>query len=226
MKITKRQLKRIISEIGPPPDMNAPGWGPNDTQDWEWQARSEERRGIQDEYESWVKETGQITPAASSVMATFLLDTGLEDEHDLHQWLAGNYGMDHEDVMRDLNRQKKEYEAGGVLSDEELYQRSFKESNMKISRRQIRRMVRESWDDPLRPDDDTLSDDEFAPASRAHELLNKYEDGEISDKDFVYHIDTLARSANYVPLSQERIDASYTVEDYVNDLGHQLVGRL
>jgi len=150
MKITKRQLRRVISELGPANVVSDPDWHPNMSQ---------------------------------------------------------------------------EYEAGGVLSDKELYQRSFKESTMKISRRQLRRMIRESWDDPLRPDDDEGGGESYDD-SQAHELLNKYEDGEISDKDFVYHIDTLARSVNYVPLSQERIDASYTVEDYVNDLGHQLLGRM
>ena len=48
MKITKRQLRRIIKEerhrlleIGPPPDMDAPGWHPNDTQEWEREAQGE-----------------------------------------------------------------------------------------------------------------------------------------------------------------------------------------
>jgi len=27
-------------DLGPPPDMDAPGWGPNDSEDWERQARS------------------------------------------------------------------------------------------------------------------------------------------------------------------------------------------
>jgi len=48
MRITKQQLRRIIKEersallleIGSPPDMNAPDWGPNDSEDWERQARA------------------------------------------------------------------------------------------------------------------------------------------------------------------------------------------
>ena len=48
MRITKQQLRRIIkeetrrliSEIGAAPDMNDPDWHPNDTQDWERQARA------------------------------------------------------------------------------------------------------------------------------------------------------------------------------------------
>ncbi len=62
MKVTKRQLKRIIKEeksrlleIGPPPDMNAPGWGPNDSEDWERNARSEERAEIDAEKKAFMK---------------------------------------------------------------------------------------------------------------------------------------------------------------------------
>ena len=45
MKITKRQLRRIISEIGSPPDMSDPDWHPNMSQEWERQAQSEESHG-------------------------------------------------------------------------------------------------------------------------------------------------------------------------------------
>jgi len=63
MKITKRQLRKIIkeekksrlSEIGPPPDMNAPGWGPNDSEDWERNARAEERTEIEAEKSAFMK---------------------------------------------------------------------------------------------------------------------------------------------------------------------------
>jgi len=44
MKITKRQLRKIISEIGPAPDMSDPDWHPNMSQEWERQSQSEERR--------------------------------------------------------------------------------------------------------------------------------------------------------------------------------------
>ena len=49
MKITKKQLRKIIreektrlSEVGPPPDSTAPGWHPNDSEDWERRARWED----------------------------------------------------------------------------------------------------------------------------------------------------------------------------------------
>jgi|TARA_Y100000310_G_scaffold103034_3_gene101196 hypothetical protein len=62
MKITKRQLRRIVkeerqrlSEIGPPPDIDAPGWHPNDSQEWERSARYEERAEIEAEKKAFMK---------------------------------------------------------------------------------------------------------------------------------------------------------------------------
>jgi hypothetical protein len=47
MRITKRQLKRIIheslNEAGPSPDMSDPDWHPNMSQEWESRSQSEER---------------------------------------------------------------------------------------------------------------------------------------------------------------------------------------
>ena len=63
MKITRKQLRRIIREeksrlleMNPlPPDMDAEGWGPNDSEDWERNARSEERAEIEGEKELFMK---------------------------------------------------------------------------------------------------------------------------------------------------------------------------
>jgi hypothetical protein len=51
MKITKTQLRRIIREekvrlleASHPPDINAPGWHPNDSEEWARQARSEQEQ--------------------------------------------------------------------------------------------------------------------------------------------------------------------------------------
>jgi hypothetical protein len=54
MKITRAQLRKLIMEIGSPPDMDAPGWGPNDTEDWERQASYEEREGIEAEKKAFM----------------------------------------------------------------------------------------------------------------------------------------------------------------------------
>jgi hypothetical protein len=49
MKLTSSKLKQLIQEsltenwrdeVGPPPDIDAPGWHPNDTQEWERSARA------------------------------------------------------------------------------------------------------------------------------------------------------------------------------------------
>ena len=85
---------------------------------------------LADDYEHWVKEKGHITPAASSVMATYFLDRGDENDHEKHEMLAAVFGIEHEDVMRELNRAREEYRAGGVLSDEEDYERGFHEGSM------------------------------------------------------------------------------------------------
>jgi len=86
MKITKRQLRRIISEIHP--------------------------RAVVDDvifdYEKWVRTTGQVTPHASSVMASYILEQGIEDEHEIHQILADQFRLSHEDVMRELAFQQQE----------------------------------------------------------------------------------------------------------------------
>ena len=137
MKISKRQLRRIIKEYGGrpydpmeyPAGMDTRGYNPV-TGDIP-QGYTEEDMHL-DNYDSWTKETGQVTPAASSVMATYFVEQGLQDDHKLHELIASSFGVDPEDVMRDIKRQQKEYEAGGVLSDEEDYERGFKES---ISRR-------------------------------------------------------------------------------------------
>ena len=62
MKITRKQLRRIIKEeksrlleMNPPPDPDAEGWHPNDSQEWERNARSEERAEIEGEKELFMK---------------------------------------------------------------------------------------------------------------------------------------------------------------------------
>ena len=75
MKITKRQLRRLIRESHP--------------------------RAVVDDamvdYEMWVEEKGHITTGSSSVMATYILDKGIEDDHELHQTLADAFKLGHDD---------------------------------------------------------------------------------------------------------------------------------
>jgi hypothetical protein len=109
MKITKRQLRRIIKEEkrkilkeqgipgieGPVRDL----WGSMEDQSAKYLA---------DDYDHWVKENGHVTPAASSVMATYFLENGLEADHEQHKMLGVTFGVAHEDVMRDIKRQQSE----------------------------------------------------------------------------------------------------------------------
>jgi len=96
MKISRRQLRQIIKE--------------------ELSRVIQETHSLERvDYERWASEAGHITPAASSVMATYFLDQGLEDDLDLQKKLAAEFYMDHQDVMRDMERQRRD-----VMSGEEL----------------------------------------------------------------------------------------------------------
>ena len=64
-----------------------------------------------DDYNSWVHKNGHITPAASSVMASYFVEHGMEEDHDAHQVMADFFSLEHEDVMRDINRQQSERSA-------------------------------------------------------------------------------------------------------------------
>jgi hypothetical protein len=61
-----------------------------------------------DDYNSWVHKEGHVTPAASSVMASYLITNRMEEDHDAHQMMADFFGLTHEDVMRDIKRQQSE----------------------------------------------------------------------------------------------------------------------
>ena len=89
MKITKRQLRRIIKEekarlleVGPPPDMDAPGWHPNDSQEWEREAAAQHRQEygaekkafIEKEQARWEDEMAVETDEEAEVIARILSD--------------------------------------------------------------------------------------------------------------------------------------------------------
>jgi hypothetical protein len=92
MKITKRQLRRIIKE-----EINPQGY-------------TEENMHY-DDYVSWAKKNGHVTPASSSVLATYVVDSGLDEP----AWLsiASDVGIDALDVRMDIARQQKEYDTMG-----------------------------------------------------------------------------------------------------------------
>ena len=116
MKITKIQLRRIIKEV----HADYKGLPQSDIDYYE----------LADDYGMWVKANGHATPAASSVMASYFLEKGLEGDHDKHDMLGKAFRVDHNDIMRDIKLQQSE-------------RSSLKES--------IRRMIRESMpDEPIR----------------------------------------------------------------------------
>tara|TARA_R110000851_G_scaffold323317_1_gene489894 strand:- start:242 stop:658 length:417 start_codon:yes stop_codon:yes gene_type:complete len=103
MKITKRQLRKIIKEerakllhenLG---GHSQPPGGIGGIS-----------RALIDDYNSWVSENGHVTPAASSVMASYFVERGIEEDHNAHQVMADFFGLSHEDIMRDIRRQQSE----------------------------------------------------------------------------------------------------------------------
>ena len=142
MKITKRQLKRIIQEervklteyggrpydpMEYPEGMNTRGYNPI-TGDIP-QGYTEEDM-YYDDYVSWAKKNGHVTPASSSVLATYVVDSGLDEP----TWLsiASDVGIDALDVRMDITRQQAEQSV------------TMGESKMKITKRQLRRIIREA----------------------------------------------------------------------------------
>jgi hypothetical protein len=129
MKITKRQLRRIIKEekarllsealpshlqkhfradgssVKDPEweDVTPAGYGPDVTSKVGGISQA-----LIDDYNSWVHKEGHVTPAASSVMASYLIAKQMEEDHDAHQMMADFFSLEHEDVMRDISRQQSE----------------------------------------------------------------------------------------------------------------------
>ena len=84
-----------------------------------------------DDYEKWVKEEGHVTPAASSVMATYFLSFGIESQGFMKK-LAKHYKIDFRDVMRDYDRQEAE---GNVVRGEGI---------VRISESRLRKIIAKS----------------------------------------------------------------------------------
>ena len=126
-KITKRQLRRITKEQHDR-DVNA-GWDYDPYSDPAQQGQAEVEQMQYDEYDAWVFQTGQITPAASSVMATYFVEQELTDDKEQIDTIAMGYRIDPQDVMRDIERQQAEQSA--MMGES------------KITKRQLRRIIRE-----------------------------------------------------------------------------------
>ena len=144
MKITKRQLRRMIAEAMPhggAPDVVGATTG----------VPGGDIQNLVDEYREWATEyMGTPSgPNSSSVLATFLVDRGLDQgpmADDITKDMAKAMRFDTTDVSRAVKISREEKAAGGTLPDQEIYQRGFKESAMKITKRQLRQIIREEAD--------------------------------------------------------------------------------
>lgn len=136
MKITKRQLKRIIKEYGGRPyDPTDPGayerYRDNPTGD-------APIGGVQDDggsdpvedYVAWAEENGHITPSASSVVASYIVEDPKREAYKV--MIANAFGMMVSDISREVKRQQAE--KSGMMG----------ESRVKISKRQLRRIIKEA----------------------------------------------------------------------------------
>ena len=136
MKITKRQLRRIIKEELALEGGAAGHMGSSFPLDDET---------ISQQFKKWATEyMGSPAGAnSSSVLATFLVQHGYDKDENLVADMAGDLGFDLRDVSMEVKRQRREYDVGGALSDEEIYQGGFMEATMKITKRQLKRIIKE-----------------------------------------------------------------------------------
>jgi hypothetical protein len=155
MKITKRQLRRIIREerdaILEGPGRRKYGKGRHYNAFGQKIYKSPAPKKSIDhrfvyEYEMWVEDFGQgaENPSHPGVMASYFLEKGLEDDHEKHEALGNLYGVDHEDIMRDINQQLSERSA------------TMGESRMRITKRQLRRIIKEEKAKILKEENDRL----------------------------------------------------------------------
>ena len=134
-KITKKQLKKIIEQVVQGPDLGrgkdfATG-GSGKGKAAATASYDEMYYDLVDDYYAWAEQNGHVTPSASSVMASYFLEKGLEDDHKRHKMLGKAFMVAHSDIMADIRRQKAERAA------------TMGESKMKITRRQLRQIIRE-----------------------------------------------------------------------------------
>ena len=143
MKITKRQLKRIIREEkvrlmeygGRPYDPTVPGdWKHQEDRMMAYPTEDATAELLINHYKKWVKDNGHVTPAASSVMATYFVSRDRDDPVTQgwnHRTLADEFGIGQDDLTSELKRQRAERAA------------MMGESKMKITKRQLKRIIRE-----------------------------------------------------------------------------------
>ena len=126
MRITKRQLRRIIKEaIADMRDVTTkyytdasgkrqpvPSGVGLSRRSPEEIAVSKRKIPYRDKYYAWVREKGHRTVMASSVLASYVIDSGIPEEE--MRKIADHAAVDPQDVLRDVDRQLEEKEIQGL----------------------------------------------------------------------------------------------------------------
>ena len=122
MKITKRQLRRIIQEAisdltygsqryytdASGKRQHVPSGVGLSRRSPEEIAASNRKIPYRDKYYAWAKEEGHRTVMASSVLASYVIDSGIPEEE--MRKIADHAAVDPQDVLRDIDRQLEEEE--------------------------------------------------------------------------------------------------------------------
>ena len=126
MKITKKQLRRIIREAVSDLTHGAqryytdaagkrqpvPSGGDLSRRSPAEVRASNVKIPYRDKYFKWVSEKGHRIPYASSVLASYVIDSGIDEEE--MRKIAAHMSIEPSDVTRDVDRQLEEKEVQGL----------------------------------------------------------------------------------------------------------------
>ena len=132
MKITRRQLRRIIQEAPPmePEDLMGDS-SVGHASAHRWTPEPGDSTPTLGSYIAWASRMGHMTWSASSVLATYLVEERPRDWEQAGRHLAYVGGLEWEDVARDVGRQQSERSI------------ALGESTVKVSKRQLKRIIKE-----------------------------------------------------------------------------------
>ena len=126
MKITKRQLRKIIREAvsdltygsqryytdAAGKRQPVPSGGDLSRRSPEEIRASNVEIPYRDKYFKWSKEKGHRIPYSSSVLASYVIDSGISEEE--MRKIADHVAVEPRDVLRDVDRQLEEKEIQGL----------------------------------------------------------------------------------------------------------------
>ena len=132
VKITRRQLRRIIQEAPPmEPEDPMGDSSVGHVSAYRWTPEPGDSTPTLGSYIAWANRMGHVTWSASSVLATYLVEERPRDWEQAGPYLADEAGLEWEDVARDVGRQQSERSI------------ALGESTMKVSKRQLKRIIKE-----------------------------------------------------------------------------------